>query len=225
MTPLLQAKDLYKTFSSGSSDPTHILTGISLDVHPGKSIAIIGKSGSGKSSLLHILGTLDAPGSGTLTICEKEAFLHAKELRSKNIGFVFQSFHLLEDYTLFENILMPARIARKNTKPSSELFARAEKLLEFVGLLERANTPAKLLSGGEKQRASIARALFNDPDILLVDEPTGNLDPVNASLVQKLLLSACKEQNKALVLVTHDEEFAALCDEMFLLKSGKLTKL
>ncbi len=225
MTPLLQAKDLYKTFSSAGSDPIEILTGVSLDLYPGKSIAIIGKSGSGKSSLLHILGTLDAPNSGTLTICEKEAFSHARELRTQNIGFVFQSFHLLEDYTLLENILIPAQIARKNTRPSSELFSRAKKLLEFVGLVERANAPAKLLSGGEKQRASIARALFNDPDILLVDEPTGNLDPVNASLVQKLLLSSCKEQNKSLILVTHDEEFAALCDEVFLLKNGKLTKI
>jgi lipoprotein-releasing system ATP-binding protein len=225
MKPLLQAKDLHKTFSSAGSDSVQILNGVSLTLYPGKSIAIIGKSGSGKSSLLHILGTLDAPSSGTLTICEKQAFLHARELRSKKIGFVFQSFHLLEDYTLLENILIPARIARKNTKPSSELFLRAQKLLEFVGLLERAKAPAKLLSGGEKQRASIARALFNDPDILLVDEPTGNLDPVNAALVQKLLLSSCKEQNKSLILVTHDEEFASLCDEVFLLKNGKLTKL
>ncbi len=225
MTPLLQAKDLCKTFLSGGSDPIAILKGVSLDLYPGKSIAIIGKSGSGKSSLLHILGTLDTPNSGTLTICGKEAFANARRLRSQNIGFVFQSFHLLEDYTLLENILIPAQIARKKTNASSSLFTHAKKLLEFVGLLERADTPAKLLSGGEKQRASIARAFFNDPDILLVDEPTGNLDPINASLVQKLLLSRCKEQGKSLILVTHDEEFASLCDEVFLLKEGKLSKL
>ena len=224
MTLLLQAKDLCKTFYT-EAEPLEILKGISLDLHRGKSIAIIGKSGSGKSSLLHILGTLDTPNSGTLTICQKEAFTNARELRSQNIGFVFQSFHLLEDYTLLENILIPAQIARKKTGSSSFLLAHAKKLLEFVGLLERANTPAKLLSGGEKQRASIARALFNNPDILLVDEPTGNLDPINASLVQKLLLSGCKEQGKSLILVTHDEEFASLCDEVFLLKSGKLSKI
>jgi lipoprotein-releasing system ATP-binding protein len=223
MTLLLQAKNLSKTFSG--REALQILKDVSLDLYQGKSIAIIGKSGCGKSSLLHILGTLDAPTSGSLTICNKEAFSHSKELRAEKIGFVFQSFHLLEDYTLIENILMPARILRKKTNDLSTPFSKAKELLEFVGLLDKANLPAKLLSGGEKQRAALARAFCNNPDILLVDEPTGNLDPGNAALVQKLLLSGCKKEGKSLILVTHDEEFASLCDEAFLLKDGTLEKL
>jgi len=223
MTLLLQAKNLSKTFSG--ADSLQILKDISLDLHQGKSIAIVGKSGCGKSSLLHILGTLDAPTSGKLTICDKDAFAHSIELRGEKIGFVFQSYHLLEDYTLLENILMPAQILRKKTNSSSASFAKAKELLEFVGLLEKANLPTKLLSGGEKQRAALARAFCNNPDILLVDEPTGNLDPINAALVQKLLIDGCKKEGKSLILVTHDDEFASLCDEVFLLKEGKLEKL
>ncbi len=222
MTLILEAKNICKTFSG--AEPLQILKNVSLELYQGKSIAIIGKSGSGKSSLLHIFGTLDTPTSGSLTICQKEAFTHAKELRGKNIGFVFQSFHLLEDYTLLENILMPAQILRKNTSSSSSSAEKAKELLQFVGLLEKANLPAKLLSGGEKQRAALARAFCNNPDILLVDEPTGNLDPMNANLVQSLLLDGCKKQGKSLILVTHDEEFASLCDEVFLLKEGTLKK-
>ncbi len=217
MTLLLQANDLCKTFEG--KEPLEILKGVSLNLSQGKSIAIIGKSGCGKSSLLHILGTLDRPTSGTVFICGKEAFSNAKEIRTQNIGFVFQSFHLLDDYTLLENILIPALIARK--KPD---VVKAKELLTFVGLLEKANSPAKLLSGGEKQRAALARAFCNDPDILLVDEPTGNLDPKNASMIQNLLFEGCKKHGKSLILVTHDEEFASGCDEVFVLKDGKLEK-
>ena len=221
MTLVLQAKNLFKTFSG--PQPLEILKGVSLDLHQGKSIAIIGKSGSGKSSLLHILGTLDTPTKGSLTICQKEAFSHFKEIRREKLGFVFQSFHLLEDYTLLENILMPAQISRKNTASTSVFYKKALDLLDFVDLLEKANMPAKLLSGGEKQRAALARAFCNDPEILLVDEPTGNLDPANADLVERLLLDGCKKHKKSLILVTHDEEFAARCDEVYLLKEGLLT--
>ena len=217
---ILEARNIRKVFEGIES--LEILKDISLTVLPGKSIAIIGKSGSGKSSLLHILGTLDTPTSGDLVICKKKAFLHAEELRKKHIGFVFQSFHLLEDSTLLENILMPAKILRQKTHSSSPAFAKASELLEFVGLASKAHSPVKTLSGGEKQRASIARAFCNDPDLLLVDEPTGNLDQANALLVQNLLLDCCKKRGKSLILVTHDEEFAALCDEVFVLKEGLL---
>lgn len=220
MTLLLEAKKLRKTFKGPES--IEILKEISLSLHQGKSIAIIGKSGSGKSTLLHILGTLDTPTSGSLTICGKEAFSEASKIRSEHLGFVFQSFHLLEDYTLLENILMPAQILRKQTGPSSPLHKKALELLSFVGLLEKAKMPIKLLSGGEKQRAALARAFCNNPDILLVDEPTGNLDPLNAKLVETLLLDGCKKEGKSLILVTHDEEFAAKCDEIFILKEGIL---
>jgi lipoprotein-releasing system ATP-binding protein len=220
MTYLLQAKNLCKTFAG--TTPVEILKGVSFDLSSGESMAIIGKSGSGKSTLLHILGTLDLPSSGSITISGKDASSHAAELRRHTLGFVFQSFHLLEDYTLLENILMPAAISRKNTKPGSSSFLKAQELIKFIGLAGRENTPVKFLSGGEKQRVAIARAFCNNPDLLLVDEPTGNLDPTNAKIVQNLLLEGCKNQGKSLILVTHDEEFAFHCDKVFTLKEGLL---
>ncbi len=220
---ILQAEGLCKVFSG--PQPLQILQNVSLQVHQGESVAIIGKSGSGKSSLLHILGTLDNPTSGTLTICGQKALSQAPSIRKKHLGFVFQSFHLLEDYTLLENILMPSYILRKKAPYGSPVHARAKELLSFVGLEDKEHLPAKLLSGGEKQRAALARAFCNNPDLLLVDEPTGNLDPVNAKLVEELLLKKCKEENKALILVTHDQDFAFLCDKVFVLKDAALSEL
>ena len=220
MTYLLEARDLYKTFDG--IHPVEILQGISFQISSGESLAIIGKSGSGKSTLLHILGTLESPSSGSLLIQGKEAFSHAEELRRHTLGFVFQSFHLLEDYTLLENILMPAAITRKNIRAHSQSFLKAQELIEFIGLSDRTHTPVKFLSGGEKQRVAIARAFCNNPDLLLVDEPTGNLDPISGAMVQNLLLEGCKKQGKSLILVTHDEDFACLCDRVYLLKEGHL---
>jgi lipoprotein-releasing system ATP-binding protein len=217
----LKAKDIKKTYPGPES--LQILKGISLDIEKGESIAIVGKSGSGKSTLLHILGTLEAPSSGELAICGKDArFFPLGEIRSQHIGFVFQAFHLLEDYSLLENVLMPAYIARKPTSPSSKAYQRALDLLHQVDLLSKVDKPIKLLSGGERQRASIARALCNDPSIILADEPTGNLDSANAEIVQKLLLDCSQKQGKSLILVTHDHEFAALCDRKYQLKEGIL---
>ena len=214
--PVLQASGLSKTFSG--PPPLILLKDVSLTVYPKEAVAIIGKSGSGKSSLLHILGTLDAPTSGSLTFPRAKT-LSLEQIRSQHVGFVFQSFHLLEDYTLLENIIMPGKIAKQ---PQVFLRERALALLEQVGLLEKKELPVKLLSGGEKQRAAIARSLCNDPDILFVDEPTGNLDRQNALMVQDLLLKCCKKYGKALILVTHDEDFAALCDKTYHLKEGRL---
>lgn len=214
---ILEATNLQKVFKGPK--PLEIFKDLSLSLAPGKSVAIIGKSGCGKSSLLHILGTLDSPTKGQVLFPQaKEKSI--EQIRSKHIGFVFQSFNLLEDYTLLENTLMPGKIA----KAKGDLKARAKELLHKVGLLDKCDVPLKLLSGGEKQRAAVARALFNDPDILLVDEPTGSLDPTSAKLVQEVLLNTCKELDKALILVTHDSEFATLCDEVLLLEGGKLAK-
>lgn len=214
--PVLQANNLSKIFIEQS--PLTLFEDVSLTLHPKEAIAIVGKSGSGKSSLLHILGTLDTPTKGTV-LFPKAKHLSLEGIRSQYIGFVFQSFNLLEDYTLIENVLMPGKIAKI---PQHILKERAIDLLQQVGLFEKKDLPVKLLSGGEKQRASLARSLCNDPDILFVDEPTGNLDRSNALLVQNLLLKCCKEYNKALVLVTHDEDFASLCDKIYHLKEGKL---
>lgn len=216
-SPILKATKIQKIFPGPT--PLEIFKDISLEIYKGESVAIIGKSGSGKSSLLHILGTLDTPTSGSI-IFPSMPDASLQKIRSHKIGFVFQSFHLLEDYTLLENILMPGKIAGGKNK--TLLKSRALELLEKVNLIDKKNMPLKLLSGGEKQRAAIARALYNDPDILFVDEPTGSLDSTNARLVQDLLLGCCKKQGKALFLVTHDEEFASCCDRMFTLKEGRL---
>jgi len=217
----LRAKQLTKTFTSPST--VSILKGIDLEVGVGEAVAIVGKSGEGKSTLLHILGTLERPCSGSLQICGLETKKHAcAALRNTHIGFIFQHCHLLDHETLLSNVLMPCRIARKNTAP---LYARALQLLESVGLKERAHFPARLLSGGEKQRAAIARALCNDPPLILADEPSGDLDSAHSQEVHTLLIRLVKECNKSLVVVTHDPKFASLCDRTLLLKDGLLTPL
>lgn len=213
MAAILEARSLSKEFPG-----VVLFSEISLTVEEGKSIAIIGKSGSGKSTLLHILGTLEKPTKGQV-LFPKASAASAQKIRMNHIGFVFQSFELLEDYTLLENVLMPGKIAKT---PLAQCKQRAFELLANVGLLEKKDLPTKFLSGGEKQRGAIARALCNDPDLLLVDEPTGNLDPLNAQLVQDLLFSCCRKYGKSLVMVTHDKDLAAFCDSCYELKQGTL---
>jgi lipoprotein-releasing system ATP-binding protein len=194
-----------------------ILRDISLTVSPGESVAIMGRSGEGKTTLLHILGSLEAPDSGTLEL-NGQILTRAKatSFRNKELGFVFQAYNLLEDFTTLENVLMPARIGRTPVTREHGL-----SLLKQVGLEEKADTPAKYLSGGERQRVAIARALCNNPSLILADEPTGNLDRANAEQVGKLLTSL----NKSVIIATHDPELAALCDKRYLLKDGRLTLL
>lgn len=216
MIPILQATQISKTFSSPSS--LTVFEDISLSIFPKESIAIMGKSGSGKSALLHILSTLDSPSSGTL-IFPHYPFLSFQEIRAIKVGFIFQAFHLLEDHTVWENVLMPGKIAKQHP---SFLTHRGQELLTLVDLYKKKEIPAKLLSGGEKQRLAIARALFNDPDILFADEPTGSLDEENAFIVRSLLFKAVVDHNKSLLLVTHDQDLASLCCKKFTLKDKKL---
>lgn len=219
---ILKARQVSKKFLSPSL--VVVLKGIDLDLHQGESIAIVGKSGEGKSTLLHILGTLEKPCSGTLEICGKDtATASLPELRNRHIGFIFQSYNLLDDYTTLDNVLMPAKIARLPTHPGTPAYNRALMLLEMVGLKERAGFLSKLLSGGEKQRAAIARALCNDPDLILADEPSGNLDHTHSQEVHSLLIRLAKEFNKSLIVVTHDKEFSSLCSRTLLLKDGNLS--
>lgn len=219
---MLKARKISKKFTYPQE--LSLLHEIDLTVEKGETVAIMGRSGEGKSTLLHILGTLDSATSGTLEICGKSATSSNLSLiRSELIGFVFQSFHLLEDYTVIQNVLMPAKIARKSTTSMSQTYIHAEKLLHQVGLGGRMHHFGKQLSGGEKQRAAIARALCNDPDILFTDEPSGNLDRNTAQGIHELLLTFAKEQQKSLVIVTHDQELAALCDKTYHLKGGVLT--
>lgn len=219
---VLKAKQITKRFLTPVS--IEILKGIDLEIRRGESVAIVGKSGEGKSTLLHVLGTLEKPSSGTLEICgqniaESPLFL----LRNRHIGFVFQSYHLLDDHTVLDNVLMPAKIARQSIHRGSKAYRRALNLLEIVGLDSRTGFLTKLLSGGEKQRVAIARALCNDPDLILADEPSGNLDHAHSQEVHALLTNLARDFNKSLIVVTHDKELSSLCSKTLLLKDGNLT--
>lgn len=218
---LLQAEEIKKSFF----DPIYIdvLKKIDLTVYRGDTIAITGRSGEGKSTLLQILGTLEGPSEGKLVIANQLIHrLNRSAIRNKNIGFIFQAYHLLEDSSVLENVLMPAKIARKSTHPKSEMHERALFLLKKVGLSERLVFPTKLLSGGEKQRVAIARAFINDPDLILADEPSGNLDVQTAETVYQLLFEFIHQGNKALITVTHDPKLVKLCNRQFSLHQGLL---
>jgi lipoprotein-releasing system ATP-binding protein len=219
---LLVADNLSKTFFTPT--PVVVLKKVSIEIKQGQSVAILGKSGEGKTTLLHILGTLEDPTSGSLFIAGINACSASKsKLRSNKIGFVFQNYNLLDDYTVLENVLLPASIAGHPTHKGSLAYLRAEELLDEIGLTPRKHFLAKLLSGGEKQRAAIARALQNDPDLILADEPSGNLDHTHSQAIYTLLLKAAKKKGKALVVVTHDKDLANLCDVQYALADGELT--
>jgi lipoprotein-releasing system ATP-binding protein len=219
---ILKAKSLVKNFYHPVKIP--ILKGVDLEVLQGDTVAIMGRSGEGKSTLLQVLGTLEPACSGSLEIAnQKISTFNKSKIRNQNIAFIFQSFHLLEDYTALENVLMPARIARKNVSKGSKAYLRGCMLLELVGLADRMHFRTKLLSGGEKQRTSIARALCNDPDLIFADEPSGNLDRITAAHIHNLLITFAHENKKSLVIVTHDHSLAELCSKQYQLEAGVLT--
>ncbi len=201
-----------------------VLKGVSLTVAKGKMVAIVGKSGSGKSTLLHILGTLDSPDTGNVMICDMPVTgLNPKKLaslRSKYLGFVFQFHHLLPEFTALENIAMPALITGMGKK---EAFKRANELLGYLQLSERSTHKPNQLSGGEQQRVAIGRALMNEPDIILADEPSGNLDTETSLQVHNLLRRITTDMGKSLVIVTHNTELAALSNMIYEMKDGILT--
>jgi len=219
--PILKATKIQKSFYN----PVHIniFKEINLTVVRGDTLAIMGRSGEGKSTLLQILGTLDNPCEGSLEIDGISiSQFNKSEIRNKKLGFIFQSFHLMEDYTTLENILMPAKIGRQSTAPNSPAYQRACHLLEQVGLADRRHFNTKLLSGGEKQRVAIARALCNDPDLILADEPSGNLDRQTSEQIHELLLNFAHQHKKTLIVVTHNQELAQLCNRRYQLSNGML---
>ena len=214
----------FKAAEKGEDEIT-ILQNLSLNVIEGQSTAIIGKSGSGKSTLLHIAGGLDSPSEGKV-LCNGIDFASLddrkrSELRNLHIGFIFQSNLLLEDFTALENVMAPALIAGKKEKECKD---RAVELLNRLGLADRMNHIPGKLSGGEKQRVAICRALMNSPEVILADEPTGALDEENAGEVEQLLLDLVREEGRSLLLVTHNQDFAYRCDNVYLLKNHVLTK-
>lgn len=213
---ILKASNIHKHYYSPKK--VKILNGLNLEVKLGETVAIMGRSGEGKSTLLQILGTLDSPCEGTLEIANQTVSSFNKtHIRNQSLSFIFQSFHLLEDYTSLENVLMPARIARKNY---SEKYGM--ELLDLVGMSHRAHFNTKLLSGGEKQRIAIARAFCNNPDLILADEPSGNLDRQTAEEIHSLLIDYVRTRNKAMIIVTHDQQLASLCQKTYILHRGQL---
>jgi predicted ABC-type transport system involved in lysophospholipase L1 biosynthesis ATPase subunit len=200
------------------------LAGVDLLVPAGERIAVIGKSGSGKSTLMNLLGGLDAPTSGTLSVAGQNLSSLSRrqlaEYRLNRVGFVFQSFHLLPHKTALENVELPLVLAGR---PPAERRAAARDLLAAVGLSERAGHTPPQLSGGERQRVAVARSLVNQPQLLLADEPTGNLDSASAAAVMELILHQVRERGVTLVIVTHDEELAKRsADRVIRMRDGRI---
>lgn len=198
-----------------------ILKGVDFEVSKGEIVSIIGASGAGKSTLLHILGTLDKPDEGEVELKGAKVSRLSGELlsvfRNRNIGFVFQFHHLLPEFTALENICIPAFIAKT---PKKQVEQRARKLLDLLGLTERADHKPNELSGGEQQRIAVARALINNPAIILADEPSGNLDSANASSLHEFFITLRDNFQQTFVIVTHNEELAKISDRVVTMKDG-----
>ena len=220
---ILQVERLSKTYMLGRA-AIPVLRDVSLSVRAGEVISIVGASGSGKSTLLHIIGGLDQPGGGTVRFQGRDLYaLSAAQrtvVRGRHIGFVFQFYHLLPELDVLENVMLPALSG--NSSAAAGMRARAQSLLEAVGLADRANHLPMELSGGEQQRAALARALMNQPDLVLADEPTGNLDSVTGGQVLEFLFALTRGKGHTLILVTHNIAVARLCDRVLELKDGRL---
>lgn len=218
--PLLQAKNIIKTYNEDKIR-TNVLKGVNIDIYSNELTAIVGKSGSGKSTLLHILGTLDKADSGEI-IYKGEELLKLSDkkkaaFRNIHLGFVYQIHHQLSDFSALENVMMPMLIAGINKNDAKQ---RALELLEKVALSEKADSRPSELSGGQRQRVAIARALANNPELILADEPTGNLDEKNAQMVFSLFEKLVKEDKIAVVIVTHDNSLSEKCDRVYTMKDG-----
>ncbi|HKO80937.1 MAG TPA: ABC transporter ATP-binding protein [Chitinophagaceae bacterium] len=215
---MISGKNIHKKYGV-----VEVLKGVDIDIRKGEIASIVGPSGSGKSTLLHILGTLDRGDSGTISMNNVLInSLNGKKLaafRNKHIGFVFQFHHLLPEFTAVENVCIPGWLAgRKKTEVKDE----AERLLNMLGLSQRTENKPNQLSGGEQQRVAVARALINKPDIVMADEPTGNLDSVNAKELHQLFFELRKQFNQTFLIVTHNEELAQLSDRVLHMKDGKI---
>jgi lipoprotein-releasing system ATP-binding protein len=227
--PLLRTVGLKKSYYRGSEVP--VLRGVDLALWPGEFVSIVGSSGCGKSTLLHLLGGLDAPDAGDVYFEEKKVDPKSRRFRDRfrneTVGFVFQFYHLLPELTALENVLLPAMIRLSwfgYRRQKAELVERASGLLEQVGLSHRASHRPSEMSGGEMQRAAIARALMSNPRLLLADEPTGNLDVETGRGIQKLLADMCRKSGVTVLLVTHDLSLAASADRRLRLDRGRLVE-
>jgi lipoprotein-releasing system ATP-binding protein len=227
---MLKAEKLFKTYRRHAVQ-VRVLTGLELEVRTGEFLSIVGASGSGKSTLLHLLGTLDAPDSGTISLDGKRIDnLPARErdlLRNKTFGYIFQFYHLLPELNTLDNVLMPAYIAHSTTgwwKSRAKWRARAEELLKKVGLGHRLKHRPRELSGGEMQRAAVARALLAQPRVLLADEPTGNLDAETGGEIVRLLRDLNREEGVTIVMVTHNLDIVHATDRVVRMVGGTVTE-
>ena len=217
---ILKAENICKSYPT-SAGPLEVLRDVSLSLKEGELISISGPSGCGKSTLLNILGTLDQPDKGTLEITGKNVALLDDEsvsrLRSESIGFVFQFHHLLPEFTIAENLMIPQRLLGRSEKTATD---RVTELLSKVNLLPRSNHRPNAISGGERQRVAVLRALVNEPGIVLADEPTGNLDVETARQLMEMIQNLAKDFNQAFLIVTHNPDVAALCERNLTINEG-----
>ena len=215
---MITIKNIKKSFGS-----LEVLKGIDLSIEKGEIVSIVGPSGAGKTTLLQIIGTLDRPDSGSVYVdnidVTKLSQKKLSDFRNRHIGFVFQFHQLLPEFTAIENIMIPAYIAGINTK---EARRRAEELLQFMGLADRAKHKPNELSGGEKQRVAVARALINNPDVILADEPSGSLDSKNKEELHQLFFDLRDKYGQTFVIVTHDEGLASITDRTIHMRDGLL---
>jgi lipoprotein-releasing system ATP-binding protein len=215
---MLSAKNIQKKYGQ-----LEVLKGVDINIKKGEIVSIVGSSGAGKSTLLHILGTLDKAGAGEIILNNQRIDkLSGKKLaafRNNEIGFVFQFHHLLPEFTALENVCIPGWIAGGKKK---DVKARAEELLNILGLKDRLENKPQQLSGGEQQRVAVARALINNPSIVMADEPTGNLDSANAKDLHQLFIDLRKQFNQTFLIVTHNEELARMSDRIVHMKDGKI---
>ena len=221
--PLLQARNLWKSYPTGSSEKLDVLRGVDLTVEKGEIVAIVGESGSGKSTLLHVIGTLDRPTKGEVLHGGTDVFVMDDEaladFRNSAIGFVFQFHHLLPEFDAVENVAMPALIQGRSLDDAKP---RAQELLEAVGLGERMHHRPSALSGGEQQRVAVARALMNEPALILADEPTGNVDATTAEALHEEILRLSRSMGQTFILVTHNPVLAGIADRVLRLRHGVL---
>lgn len=218
---MIELHDIYKTYGA-----LQVLKGISLEIAQGEVVAIVGPSGAGKTTLLQIMGTLEHPDSGSViydgTNLSKVTDRELSKFRNANIGFVFQFHRLLPEFTLLENVAMPALIRGTKRK---EAFTKAEELIKYMGLSDRCQHKPNQLSGGESQRAAVARALVNNPKAVLADEPSGSLDTKNRNELHQLFFDLRRDMGTTFVIVTHDESLATNCDRIIHITDGLIKSL
>ncbi len=220
---ILHTKNIIKSYQNTKKVKLEVLRSVDVEIERNKISVIVGASGAGKSTLLHIMGGLDRPDSGEVFFNDQNIFELSDDklarFRNKNMGFVFQFHHLLPEFTAIENVSIPQMITGKSLTDASK---KAAELLEAVGMMERMNHKPAELSGGEQQRVAVARALANDPDIILADEPTGNLDSENSEAVHRILIDLRDKMGKTFVIVTHNPGLVNLADKVFQMKDGKV---